>query len=91
MSSLKQSSTQGPEAPRTPDEMARRWQELAERRRAHLLEIYRSGRWRLYYTEDQLMAQMRDAVHCAEEWSQKSGEPVAENDNAVAPLREAAE
>lgn len=77
--------------PRTAAEIARQWQALAERRRQHLLEMYRSGRWRRYYTEEQLMAQMRDAVRCAEEWSKSSGEPPAENDDPVVPLREAAE
>jgi uncharacterized repeat protein (TIGR03809 family) len=71
-------------------EMARKWQDLAERRRRHLLEMYRSGRWRRYYTEEQLMAQMRDAVRGIEHWSLLSGKsPVADNDNP--PVPEAAE
>jgi uncharacterized repeat protein (TIGR03809 family) len=77
--------------PRTTVDIARQWQALAERRRQHLLEMHRSGRWRRYYTEEQLMAQMRNAVYCAEEWSKSSGEPLADNDDPVAPLREAAE
>ena len=55
------------------EEMARRWQSLAERRRQHLLELYRSGRWRRYYSEDQLMAQMRDAVRGVEQWGHLTG------------------
>ncbi|MBX6424917.1 MAG: TIGR03809 family protein [Variibacter sp.] len=50
------------------DDMARRWRSLAERRRAHLLALYRSGRWRKYYSEDQIMAQMRDLVREINAW-----------------------
>jgi uncharacterized repeat protein (TIGR03809 family) len=53
---------------RRPDDMARQWQLLAERRREHLLALYRSGRWRKYYSEDQMMAQMRDLVRAINEW-----------------------
>lgn len=42
---------------------------LAERRRAHLVELYRSGRWRRYFTEQELVLRMRDAVHEVEVWS----------------------
>ena len=55
--------------PRAGDEIARGWQVLAERRRNHLLELYRTGRWRRYYSEDQLMAEMRDAVREIRGWS----------------------
>jgi uncharacterized repeat protein (TIGR03809 family) len=54
--------------PRWPDQIARQWQGLAERRRQHLLELYRTGRWRRYYSEDQMMAQMRDASRDVQWW-----------------------
>lgn len=76
--------------PAVPQEMARRWQELAERQRRHLLELYRSGRWRHYYTEEQLTAQMRDAVRSIERWSAVTGKPPV-SDADSAPFREAAE
>jgi len=71
-------------------DMARRWQGLAERRRKHLIEMYRTGRWRHYYTEEQLTAQMRDAVRDIGRWSAASGEPPAA-EAAPSVLREAAE
>ena len=43
------------------ENIGRRFQSLAEQRRHHLLELYRTGRWRHYYTEDQLALEMRDA------------------------------
>ena len=40
--------------------------ELAEQRRDHHFELYRSGRWKHYYTEEQFLAEMRKAVENAE-------------------------
>jgi hypothetical protein len=36
------------------DSIARKWLALAERRRAHLIELRDSGRWQLYYTKGDL-------------------------------------
>ena len=41
---------------------------LAEKRRDHHFELYRSGRWVHYYTEENFMAEMRKAVALAERW-----------------------
>jgi uncharacterized repeat protein (TIGR03809 family) len=46
-----------------------RWRSLAERRRLHLLELYRNGHWRRYYSEESLMEQIRDAERCAAAWA----------------------
>ena len=35
-----------------PVELTRKWRDLAEKRRAHLIELYDSGRWKHYYTEE---------------------------------------
>ena len=77
--------------PRTTQEIALQWQRLAERRREHLLELYRSGRWRRYYTEDQIMSLMRDTVRNIEEWGEISGEQPARAAADFRALREAAE
>ncbi|HET9902879.1 MAG TPA: TIGR03809 family protein [Xanthobacteraceae bacterium] len=53
---------------RQPEEIARQWRALAERRREQLLSLYRSGRWRRYYTEEQITAQMRDLVRVINAW-----------------------
>jgi hypothetical protein len=63
-------------APADAAEIARRGEALAERRRQHLLELHRSGRWRRYYSEDQLLVQMRDIVREIARWrAQGSGKP----------------
>lgn len=36
------------------DSIARKWLALAERRKAHLMEMRQSGRWERYYTDAQL-------------------------------------
>jgi hypothetical protein len=40
-------------------EVSLKWRDLAERRRAHLVELYDTGRWKRYYEEDQFLK--RDA------------------------------
>lgn len=36
------------------DSIARKWLALAERRKAHLIELRQTGRWERYYTDAQL-------------------------------------
>jgi uncharacterized repeat protein (TIGR03809 family) len=50
------------------DSLSHRWHALAERRRAHFVELYDSGRWKHYYTEEQFVIEMREAIKAAEEW-----------------------
>jgi hypothetical protein len=53
------------------EEIARKWSDLAERRRAHYVELQRSGRWKHYYdTEQEFTAQMRNAHRDADRWAQ---------------------
>ena len=42
---------------------------LAERRRRHYVELYRSERWRRYFTEEVFLLRMRDAIQNAETWT----------------------
>jgi uncharacterized repeat protein (TIGR03809 family) len=51
------------------DEVAQRWRVLAERRRADFVELYRSGRWKRYYTEEQFLRGMREAMRASERWA----------------------
>jgi len=54
----------------TSIEAVRRWHSLAERRRNHVVELYRSERWRRYYSEDSFRNLMREAIQDAESWGQ---------------------
>jgi uncharacterized repeat protein (TIGR03809 family) len=57
------------EIPRAfPVEVTRKWRELAQRRKAHLVDLYNSGRWRLYYTEPEYLERLREAVRNVDQW-----------------------
>jgi uncharacterized repeat protein (TIGR03809 family) len=51
------------------DAVAQKWRQLAERRRAHFLELFHSGRWKLYYSEEQYLAHLSEASRTAERWA----------------------
>ena len=69
---------------RTPVEAARKWHALAERRRRHYVELYRSERWRRYYSEEAFLAQMRDVIQNVEHWAQMLDLPPAQGANGKA-------
>ena len=56
-----------------PAEITRKGRDLAERRRAHLVELYDTGRWKRYYTQEQLIGRMRDAIALVETWDRLTG------------------
>ena len=60
------------------DPVAQKWRALAERRRAHFLELYGSGRWRRYYGEEQFLYRMREAIGLAERWAEIASRSVGE-------------
>jgi uncharacterized repeat protein (TIGR03809 family) len=64
---------------RALDQVAQKWCDLAERRRAHFLDMYQSGRWRHYYTEEQFIRRMREAIRAAETWARIARLPLEEN------------
>jgi hypothetical protein len=55
------------------DSVARKWHALAERRRAHFFELRDSGCWRHYYTWDELLEALREAVSSRDEWARIAG------------------
>ena len=71
------------------ERIALKWRVLAEQRRAHHLDLYKSGRWKHYYTDEEFLAEMRKAVAMAERWSQiaplpEEHDPPAEPEQAAA-------
>jgi uncharacterized repeat protein (TIGR03809 family) len=52
----------------TSIETVRKWHALAERRRRHFVELYRSERWRRYYTEENFLALMREVIDSVDTW-----------------------
>ena len=65
-----------------PAEITRKGRELAARRRAHLVELYDTGRWKHYYTEEQFVARMREAIALVETWDRLAGR--ADTPHAIA-------
>ena len=55
---------------RSWDELAHAWRGLAERRHEHFVELYNTGRWTRYYTEERFLAQMNDALQAVEIWTE---------------------
>jgi uncharacterized repeat protein (TIGR03809 family) len=56
-------------ATRKWERTAGKWRVLAEQRCAHFDDLYRSGRWKRYYTEQEFLVVLRDAVTIAERWA----------------------
>ena len=65
------------------DAVAQKWRSLAERRRAHFLELYASGRWKRYYSEEQFLYRMHEAIRVAKRWAE-----IAPPIDEVAPAQE---
>jgi hypothetical protein len=55
------------------DVIARKWHELAERRLAYFTELYRSGRWSHYYTQELFAVRMLDVIRAAKVWADLAG------------------
>ncbi|HXF87964.1 MAG TPA: TIGR03809 family protein [Xanthobacteraceae bacterium] len=62
------------------DPVALKWRNLADRRRAHLVDLYLTGRWKRYYSEEQFLACFRETMSMADRWNEIA--PKSDNDNA---------
>lgn len=51
------------------DKITQQWRDLAHRRLAYFTELYRSGRWKHYYTPESFKLRMRDVIKAAKVWS----------------------
>ncbi len=61
--------------PHAMNEAALKWRDLAERRRAHFIDLYRSGRWKHYYSNDEFLDRMREAIANANRWAKLAPRP----------------
>jgi hypothetical protein len=48
---------------------ALKWRDLAERRRGQFVELYRSGRWQHYYTDQEFLDEFRKVFVIARRWA----------------------
>jgi uncharacterized repeat protein (TIGR03809 family) len=74
------------------ESVALKWRALAERRRDHHIELYKSGRWRHYYTDQEFLAEMRNAIAIAQRWAKIAplSEELEQPQQADAPEAKAA-
>jgi len=68
------------------DVIARQWHDLAERRLAYFIELYRSGSWNHYYTQERFAVRMLDVIKAAKVWGELAGgrrvqRPMARDDD----------
>jgi hypothetical protein len=55
------------------DSVARKWLALVERRKAHIVELCDSGRWKHYYTHAELLDELREVVRVRDQWARIAG------------------
>jgi uncharacterized repeat protein (TIGR03809 family) len=60
------------------DEIAQKWRNLAQRRCDYFIELYDSGRWKNYYSEEQFLDRMREAIQTSERWIEIAPRPADE-------------
>jgi len=60
------------------DKIAIKWHDLAERRLAYFTELYRSGRWRHYYTQERFALRMLDVIRAAKAWRELADRSIAD-------------
>jgi hypothetical protein len=65
--------------------VALKWRDLAERRRAHFIDLYESGRWKHYYTDYEFLEELRQAIAIAQKWARIAPRP-GEGAQAVAEV-----
>lgn len=57
-------------------EVVTRWRVLAEQRLEYLTELYQSGRWQRYHTEQAFIDNVRDAKRAVEAWRKLAPPPI---------------
>ncbi len=62
---------------RMPADLIGKLRNLAERRRAHFLDLHESGRWRHYYSESEFATSKHEAIQLADTWA-RMARPTAE-------------
>ncbi len=77
-------------ASRTGRSLVARWRVLAQQRLDHLIELYQSGRWKLYYKEQDFLAMVQEARGALKVWEQLAPpDPVLDKPVEVALAQDA--
>jgi hypothetical protein len=67
------------------DEITHKWRHLADRRLVYFTELYRSGRWKHYYTRERFAMRMLDVIKAAKVWGELAERASAEKTFAQQP------
>lgn len=65
------------------DRVAQKWRSLAERRYAHFVDLFESGRWKHYYNEEQFLRCLREAIALSERWAMIAPRPAGETEAVI--------
>jgi hypothetical protein len=52
------------------DEVSRKWRIRAERRLPHFVELCETGRWKRYFSEEDFLRRMREAMAVSTRWAE---------------------
>ena len=69
------------------ERIARKWHDLAEQRLDYYTELYRSGRWKHYYTEERFAVRMLEVIEAAKRWCDLAGRQRSEK-TETAPFQD---
>jgi uncharacterized repeat protein (TIGR03809 family) len=58
--------------------IAHKWRDLVEQRRDYFADLYRSGRWKIYYTEQEFVRRMREVAETVDLWAELAPRHAAE-------------
>lgn len=67
-----------------------RWRVLAEDRLEHMTQLYESGRWRRYFSEERFLGIIRETKAAVELWQRLAPEQRLAQEQRLAPELEAA-
>jgi hypothetical protein len=62
------------------DTVSRKWLTLVERRQENFIDLCNTGRWRHYYTQAEILEEMRKVLRLRDQWAVLAGEPVHGDD-----------
>ncbi|MEP7029717.1 MAG: TIGR03809 family protein [Pseudolabrys sp.] len=67
------------------DKIALRWHDLANRRLEYFVELFQSGRWRHYYTQESFALRMLDVMQAVKNWDQIAARAAPERGGDLRP------
>jgi hypothetical protein len=64
-----------PETSGNLEPVSLKWRNLIERRRAHFIDLYLTGRWKRYYAEEEFLAIFLETMNIADRWVEIAPKP----------------